>query len=254
MKKEIKNDGVILGLSSLDTYVAGTIPFEERNSSGDWEAYIPPGEWQKSSKADSMACVSFSAINSIETQEKFLTGNQVNYSDRWIAKMSGTTELGNHLDKVAETIRTYGLVLESSYPAPSGDYTWQEYHTEINPILKAKLLAEGQDWLTRWDIKYEETGITVLSLQKQLKQSPPQVVIPGHAVEGVSNNSKTTKVLDQYEPFIKDVPGDYYPSQLIYAMKIVLYKKEQSIDPDTLLVDIKYGDTGTKVLKLKRAL
>ena len=144
-----------------------------------------------------MSCVSFSAINSIETQEKFLTGQQVNYSDRWIAKMSGTTKEGNRLDKVAEAIRTYGLVLESSYPTPSEDYTWDEYHAEINPILKTKLLTEGQNWLTKWDIKYEETGITILSLQKQLKQSPPQVVVPGHAIEGVSGNSKITKILNQ---------------------------------------------------------
>lgn len=68
MADKIKNYGVILG-SSPTTYGAGVLPYEIRNPSGDWEPFIPPGEWQKSDNGDSMSCVTFSAINSIETQE-----------------------------------------------------------------------------------------------------------------------------------------------------------------------------------------
>jgi hypothetical protein len=111
------NDGALLGRRDTD-FVAGTLPYEERNPAGDWEPYAPPGERQSSYKGDSMSCVSFSAINSIETQEKFLTGNQPNYSDRWTAKRSGTTRQGNYLWKVADTIRKEGLVLQEDYPTP----------------------------------------------------------------------------------------------------------------------------------------
>ncbi len=249
--KEFKNYGIILGESSPTTFAGGTIPHEVRNPLGTWESFVPEGEWQVSDNGDSMSCVTFSALNSIETQEKFLTGNQVNYSDRWIAKMSGTTRNGNYLDKVAETIRTYGLVLESSYPTPK-EFTWDEYHQEIPESLLSQLKAEGQEWLTKWDVKYEKAGIDKKSLQFQLKQSPVQVVIPGHAVENILSDSKTDIIFDSYNPFIKDIPPYY--SKIISAMKIVLYKKEQALDPDMLFLDLKFGDTGKQVLKLKRAL
>src|SRR3972149_4039603 len=105
------NYGVILGTRSTD-WLVGAIQYEERNPSGDWTSCLPPGEWQKDlqTHVDTMACVSFSALNSIEVQEKFLTGKQVDYSDRFTATMSGTTSQGNYLWKVADSLRKDGLV------------------------------------------------------------------------------------------------------------------------------------------------
>src|SRR3712207_6542899 len=94
---EFINHGVLEGRRDTD-FVAGeevgALPYEVRNETGDWTPFMPPGEWQASKKGDSMSCVTFSALNSIEAQEKFLTGNQVNYSDRWTAKRSGATPEG----------------------------------------------------------------------------------------------------------------------------------------------------------------
>src|SRR3990167_7048548 len=98
------NRGVILG-QRPDDFVGGTIPYEVRLPSGNWDAFLPSGEWQRSQPdpvkgyIDTMACVSFSALNSIETQIRFLTGQSINYSDRFTAKMSGTTPQGNWLYK-----------------------------------------------------------------------------------------------------------------------------------------------------------
>ena len=97
---KIINRGVLLGQRDTD-WVAGVIPFEEINPSGNWTPHLPPGEWQTNHVVDTMACVTFSALNSIETQIKFLTGQSINYSDRFTAKMSGTTPQGNWLYKVA---------------------------------------------------------------------------------------------------------------------------------------------------------
>ena len=58
----MQNTGVILGQRETD-WIGGTIPFEELNPSGDWMPYLPPGEWQALSNGDTMACVSFSALN-----------------------------------------------------------------------------------------------------------------------------------------------------------------------------------------------
>jgi len=111
-----KNFGVLLGEKIGDyhaDFAGGALPFVSNVSDGAWKPWLPDGERQSSDNGDSMSCVTFGEINGIETQEKKQTGVQPNYSDRWIAKMSNTTPEGNYLTVVADTIRKYGLVLES---------------------------------------------------------------------------------------------------------------------------------------------
>ena len=102
-----QNHGVKLGRRPTD-FIAGQIPYEVRNPSGDWTKFIPSGERQYNRTADSMSCVTFSLLNAIETYEKFWTGSSNNYSDRWTAKMSQTTVEGNWLWMVAETVKQFG--------------------------------------------------------------------------------------------------------------------------------------------------
>lgn len=216
----IENKGVLGGQRDTD-YMAGrvgaSLSHESRNPSGDWTEYLPPGEWQRSDFADTMACVSFSAINSIEVQEKFLTGRQPNYSDRFIAVMSGTTRIGNYLWKVTDTIRKNGLVLEEEYPAPPEYKSWEEYHQmpPMDVINKAKL------WLNSWDISYEWISITRESLLHHLEHAPLQIVINDntHAVLEFLNKDDVHHYFDQYAPFTKQV------DVITWALKIVLTKK-----------------------------
>src|SRR3990167_4181490 len=241
----MKNYGIILG-DHRDTYKSGrlgaVLPFETRKENGDWESDLPPEERQSNDGGDSMSCVTFAELNGIETQEfSFLKAlnvpNATEYSDRWIAKMSGTTREGNYLWKVAETIRKYGLVKEESYPKPPTPWTWDEYHKFIPADLQAKLEVEGQEWLKKWDVKYESVDFNKKSLMKHLKMAPLTVVIPGHAILNFRTTAQVIYYFDQYDPFKKTVSG------VIQAMKVVLYRKEQAISDEALLVDIKYGDS-----------
>ena len=251
MKNKFKNYGVLLG-DHINTYragaVKGVLPFEERNPSGDWESVLPAEETQFNDEGDSMSCVTFAELNGVETQEKAQTGTYVEYSDRWIAKMSETTPEGNYLWKVAEAIRKYGLVKEESYPRPQTKWTWGEYHKEIPEPLLVQLKAEGQEWLKKWDVKYESIDFNKTSLMKHLKMTPLTVVIPGHAILNFRTTAQVVHYFDTYPPHKKTT------SSVIQAMKIVLYKKEQALDPDMLLIDLKFGDKGSQVLRLKRAL
>lgn len=251
MKKQIKNRGVILGQSSLRTYLGGSIPYEVRVEDGNWTPWLPRGEKQ-AGKDDWFDCVSRSLTNSVEIQEKRFTGIEVNYSDRFLAKRSETTRQGNYLDKVAETARKDGLVFQELYPDTEG--TWEEQYSDLDPSQLSSLLFEGSKWHLKWEIKYEVIPVTKDSLQYHLKHAPLQLVIPGHAIVGVYSNKNIEKVFDSYIPFVKDIPSYYYSSKPIYAMKIVLYKKEEALDPDILFENIKYGQWGDQVLKLKRAL
>ena len=248
---EIKNYGVKLG-ERRDDYRAGAkvgaLPYLIRNESGDWEPSLPAEETQFNDGGDSMSCVTFAELNGIETQEQALTGTHIEYSDRWIAKMANTTREGAYLWQIADAIRRSGLVKESSYPRPESPWNWDKYHETISEPLYSKLIAEGQEWLKKWDIKYETIDFNKASLIKHLKMAPLTVVIPGHAILNFRTTAEVVHYFDTYPPHKKSVPN------VIAAMKVVLYPKEQAIPDSYLLVDIKFGDTGRQVEKLLNAL
>lgn len=223
----VKNFGVIEGQRDTD-WLGGSIPYEVRNPSGDWTSYLPPGEWQANHLVDTMACVTFSALNSIETQYKFLTGIHREFADRFTAKMSGTTDKGNYLYLVGDSIREHsdgsgdGLVDELEWPAPL-DYTWGSYYEEIPQFIKDK----GRQFLKEWKIQYEFINFDRDSLIHHLKQAPIQVVIPGHAVLAFTSTQQVTKYFDSYKPYQKEWSE---PNQFGSALKIVLTSKKVMSD------------------------
>jgi hypothetical protein len=216
------NDGYLGTGRTNEDYVAGSSPvvYEVRNEMGDWRQYVPVGEKQFNYKADSMSCVSFSAINCIEAQEFQQTGIHTNYSDRWIAKMSNTTPDGNYLKTVIDTIREYGLVLEEDYPTPKEPWTWEDYHAPIPEPLLSELKAKGKEWLKTHEVSYEWVDLffNPQELQKQLQHAPLQMVFPNHAVAGVKQD---IIYFDTYEPFLKERPKSQFSS----ALKILLTVK-----------------------------
>lgn len=216
----LENSGVILGQRPED-YIAGAspIPFEERVPSGDWKPYLPPGERQFSRNVDTMACVSFSAHNCIEMQMKFY-GKEVNLSDRFLAKQSGTTKMGNFLYLVGDTLRKQGGVPEEYWPAPK-DFTWDSYYAEIPINIK----MEGYKLLDSWDIKYEWLpDVKKETLKQHLKQSPIQVVIPGHAVTLITSTDQVDTYFDHYEPYQKE-----YTSPFQAALKYVVTPRTKNM-------------------------
>lgn len=250
MKTEFKNFGALVGWKITDYHAnakVGALPYEIRQSDGNYKPFLPLGEWQRSDNGDSMSCVTFAEINSVETQEGQQTGQQINYSDRWIAKMSGTTREGNYLSTVAETIRKVGLVLESDYPAPL-KYTWEEYHATIPERLKSQLEAKGKEWLNKWSVSYESVATDRTSLMKHIKHAPLIVIIPGHAVMNFYTTQDIINYFDSYEPFLKQTTA------IVSALKLVITPKEHAPDPDSLFTDINYGDWGSQIAKLKRTL
>jgi hypothetical protein len=161
-----------------------------------------------------MACVTFSALSSIETQTKQQIGVEPNYSDRFIAKLSGTTPQGNYLDKVADTIRLIGVVKEEEWPKPA-NYTWDSYYADIpqDVINKAQKLNEA----------YEAISGDKATLQYHLKQCPLQIIVtksvPTHAVCLVHIEGDTAYYFDSYSPFLKTIPVSNIYN---YALKLVL--------------------------------
>ena len=220
-----QNSGVILGNQPTD-YFAGVnspIPYLVRIPDGNWTPFAFDQRNQfcvcQGKVVDFMSCVTCSLLSTIEAQEFFLTGKQVKYSRRWLAKISGTTREGNYLYKVADAVRNIGLVLESSYPDIVG--TWEDYYADIPPALNARLLQEAGLWKTKWDFAYEFLQVTDPNLDYHLKHSPIQVVIPGHAIAGIYSPDQLMQYLDSYAPYFKKAPV----AGLQAAMKGILTAK-----------------------------
>lgn len=213
------NHGVILGQRDSD-YVGNTLPYEVLNPSGDWTPYLPPGEWQyiNPGQFESMACVSFSALNVIETLYYFLTGTRRNFSDRFTARLSGTTPQGNWLWKVCDSIRKDGLVDEELWPTPPSP-TWETYYA--TPPME--VVNKAKEFLTQWEVKYEFIDTTRESLLYHLKQSPIQVVVPGHAVMNFFTSEQIYKYFDSYSPYEKTRTEPFQSACKIVLRKISMY-------------------------------
>jgi len=105
----------------------------------DWQPFVPQdGDVQESQRTETAACVSFSAIHIIETILKQQTGVEVDFSERALAKLSGTTPQGNSYVNVVNAINKYGLILEEDWPIPTDNYTWDEFYQDIPPTVLAK--------------------------------------------------------------------------------------------------------------------
>lgn len=209
------NRGVILGSREGDWIAGGIsgITYKEELPSGDWTPYLPLEEWQWHTIGfDTMACVTFSALNVLETLYFFKTGIRRNFSDRFTAVMSGTMKTGNYLWKVGDSIRKDGLVDEADYPMIDNP-TWDTYY--VTPPIE--VINKAKEFLKDWEVHYEVIDFTRESLLKHIKQAPIQVVIPGHAVMNFLTTDQIYKYFDSYAPFQKDRPEGF-----IFAQKYVL--------------------------------
>lgn len=136
-----QNSGLIAPFIRPQDFIAGgesAISFAPRLASGNWRPFVSTHERQSTSKYDTMSCVTFSALNSVETQLNFLkaTGQipdatlracevygyfnpdgTFNFSDWFTAIMSGTTKAGNTLQAAWDSIRNHGLL-----PAGNGKF------------------------------------------------------------------------------------------------------------------------------------
>lgn len=144
----------------------------EVNPTSDWEQWLPVVEYQNLFGFDTMACVTYSFLNCIETLWKFQGNTERNFSDRFLATMSGTTHAGNTFDGVSDGARRCGLVNESEYPHNAN--SWNEYYK----VISDEILAIGKKFLKDYEIKAEFVRTYRLDdILEALKYSPLQVTV-----------------------------------------------------------------------------
>lgn len=219
----------------------------EELTDGQWDAYLPLFEAQHKNGFDTFSCVTFSALNCIEALFKRKYDENVNFSDRAIAKLSNTTPTGNYLSTVADSVVKFGLVDESIWPY--GGKNWSEYMTEVpNEVLKTGELFNTR-YKINWEWVYDRDPATLMEL---LKKAPLQVTV--FAWNGMSSGiyTKTTnrqnhavmlygfeknkywKIYDHYIDETKELSWDFdFGSILKYNLETLMEKK--TIPSDTLV-------------------
>ena len=194
------NTGIIIAPPALKDWVAGDvsgIEFKSRLSTRDWSKYLPTDEKQYTSKYDTMSCVAFSALNSIEMQihwmikEGHLSKDQVrelkklgffddddnfNASDWFTAVMSGTRKTGNTLPNVWESIRKHGILPQEDGIEPNDVRNIDDWLdvTRVTQEQKDKALK----FLEIFDIAYEWVSLGVsnpVTLGHHLEHAPLQI-------------------------------------------------------------------------------
>lgn len=274
-KIKIINDGFIPEVPKVSDYMFGgasNLPHVDRVLDGNWKEYLSIGEKQ-SPVFETMACVTFSGLNSLETQlnwmlrhnrmrdnaKKFLYDNgyivdgKVNFSDRFTAIMSNTTKQGNWFTVVGDAIREckaggYGLIPQSMLP--NEGKTWEEYYDKTK--ITDAMLAMGKEFLKHFEIKYEWVSVAGDGKTKEqakadslrsLRHAPDWIGQHGHATKlylGV--DKKKWGQFESYMPYERELKWDDLVGSV---MKIVIDNK-----PDYSIGEIM--DAQKEVLKIMK--
>lgn len=220
------------------TPIAGTA----QNDMGNWEFYLPITEVQNASNYDRQACVTYSILNCIEALYKYQFQVERNFSDRYIAQLSGTTHSGNSLAKVFETIQEYGLVDEELWP--DNATTWEEYYKSV----PQEIVNEGLVFKQKYNLFREWVNPNNESdIEKALESAPLQATVryttgdgilmpsgePNHAVVIYGCESgKYWKIFDSYQQSKKRYNWNY---KFGVVLKPSLIKKKPMIIQDNQL-------------------
>lgn len=204
-------DWILGGISGM----AKDILQPDRN----WLPFLPVYEPQSFPWGDTMSCVTFSAWNAVETMAKRRHGMDLNKSDRFTAKLSGTTATGNNFWNVAESItRLHGAVEQASWP--NGDAaSFADFFKEIPQLV----IDEGNKWLAgEYVIQREYVPDDIASLWEALQYGPIQVAI--HAYGPLVNDvyQRTEDQGNHAVLLYSAVDGQYFE---IYDHYTNLYKK-----------------------------
>ncbi len=166
------NYGLIIEPPLSTDYVLGgavSLGGEVLQPDGQWDNFLPETEIQNRNGVETYSCVSFATLNCIEILERKEFGARSNWSERFLAKESGTQEKqGNTPNRVAETRRKKGCVKENEWAFDSFVKTFAEYYAEIPHEIETLALGEGAEY----DFGYEAVRVTTEGIKEALKYSP----------------------------------------------------------------------------------
>jgi hypothetical protein len=243
---------------------------------------MPKTENQFGMTFDTMSCATFSALNCIETQMNYLlknnllsvkqkqflvdggyidNENKVNFSDRFTAIMSGTTEMGNSFVKVWDSIRKDGLLPESKFIF--GGNTFADYHNPVN--ITENMKVNAKKFLDYFDVQYEwvlnvqSAPEDSLKISEAIKMSPLNIAIHSggyHAVEMLqADQNQHYRYFDTYPTYVFDRTLMGQP--VMFALRGVVESKNNVVIEYPYFVfnkNLTYGNINNDVTMLQKML
>jgi len=164
LNKYIKRGGSVLFHKQEDpnSYDYGSIFGYRGETPKDWRPFAPEFEDQFTS----FFCSNFSYANCLETMGNY-EGVKVNLSDRHSAKISGTTQQGNYLEKVAHSAYKQGLVSEAD--CPFKDKWLKNQRKYWNEIMNVNIPADAKVYKCP---NYTKVRTSLRHLKQALAYSP----------------------------------------------------------------------------------
>ena len=212
--------------------------------SGQWLDFLPSEEKQQGRRVETMACTCFSCLNVLEMLAKKRDFGDWNKSDRFTAKLSGTSYNGNLQSRVLDSVRKVnGSVDESLWPANIDEFSWSEFYATVPKAIQDK----GLIFVNDYEVGFEAVWSTANALKEALKYSPLYVAGFAWAESGGlyrsygSANHAFTLVgykdgeywlaFDSYFPYIKKLAWNY---SICFPKVITLNKRGASYNANEI--------------------
>lgn len=172
---QVVNHGFIIEDIVLDEHYVlgsyGSLGGEIINPNRDWITVRPIyRDIQNKNGFETYACTNFATNNAEEILLKYQYGIDIDYSDRWFAKKSGTSieRKGNSPHTVAEFRRKKGIILEKDWKFDESIKSAEEFYAE--PPKKLDTLASAT--LAEYKFEHEWVPTTAKALYDALQYSP----------------------------------------------------------------------------------
>lgn len=261
IEEKIIGHGFVQPIIGADHYVLGasSIPQENLQPDRDWTRFLPEFEYQMLYGLETDNCSGFGTNNAWEILYKRKFTLTINFSDRDLGIKAGTRPPGNDPHTVAEAHRKQGVAKEDTLPWTTDANTIDKYYSYPSLAKKAQCVAEGNklieayqenhEWL--WTdpnlpieqkqklimdaLQYSPVAVSVLAWRKQGdlyvkdKGEPDNhwtVIVKG-------TDGQPWRLLDQYDPFIKDLAWDY---DFQFAKRYHVEKTELIIQTQSKLI------------------
>lgn len=232
-----KNRGLVLNpiVENKDGVFGSSLSFVAKGApiqlDGNWTPYLPKPERQSREEADgstfdTMSCATFGTDNQVEMYVRKVFGRDIDYSDRFLSKSSGTTPQGNDPHLVLESLRKQGTVEETLWPWSSEITTWAQYFADI----PRNIYAVATSWMAEFDLWHDYVPTDPATIRQALKYSPVAVSVlslidpdtglyykpDGYGLRDTHwavifnmDEQGNYDVFDTYEPFVKKFKAGY---------------------------------------------
>lgn len=215
-------------------------PLKQLVIDGQWDDYLPVIEFQMMGGWDRMDCPNFADLNALEILYFIQTGQQIDFSKRASAVLSGTSPLtGNYISAPLDSANNVGLILQKDWPdtkTPIGDtetlaMEQQEYYQPLPPYILSLLKKYGT-------IQRQWVNTDHESIIRALNYAPLPATVSCANGDGILNPASPTNHCIVIYGFVRGQYWKIFDSETMAQKKYAWdYKFGAIIQPSFILND-----------------